>query len=36
MIWFYRISHPIMSDPTSVVEYTTPVPPYEEVIVQQQ
>jgi hypothetical protein len=36
MIWFYRVSHPIMSDPGLVVKYTTHVPPYEEVIVQQQ
>jgi len=35
-LWFYNVSHLIMSDIAPVAEYTTPVPPYEEVIVQQQ
>lgn len=34
--WFYHVSHPIMSDPTFVVEYTAHICPYEVVIVQQQ
>jgi len=33
--WFYRVSHPLMSEPTPVAKYTTLVPPYEEVIVKQ-
>lgn len=36
MKWFYRVSHPIMIAPTAVPEYTTPVPAYEEVIVEKQ
>jgi len=34
--WFNRVSHPIMRDPASVAEYTTPVPPFAKVIVEQQ
>jgi hypothetical protein len=34
--WFYDVSQPIMSYPACVAEYTTLVPPYEEVIVRQQ
>jgi len=36
IICFYRVSHPIMSAPASVAEYTAHVPPYEEVIIEQQ
>jgi hypothetical protein len=36
MKWFYRASHPIMIAHEPVADYTTPVPPYEEVIVDQQ
>jgi hypothetical protein len=36
IIWFYCVSHPIMSKHAPVAEYTTFVPPYEEVIVEQQ
>jgi hypothetical protein len=32
--WFYHVFHHIMSDPTPVAEYTTLVPPYEEVVVE--
>jgi len=34
--WFYHVSHPIMIAPASVVDYKIPVPPNEEVIVEQQ
>ena len=34
--WFYRVSHPVFSQPAPVDEYTAPAPPYEEVIVVQQ
>ena len=33
--WFYHVSHPIMIALAPVVDHTTPVPPYEEVIVKQ-
>jgi len=41
MSWFYRVSHPIMNPHAVIPDYTTdahprPVPPYEEVIVEQQ
>jgi len=36
MGWFYRVSHPIMSEIRLIAKYTTHVPPYEEVIIQQQ
>ena len=41
MHWFYRVSHLILNPPTVVPDYAAdvhprPVPPYEEVIVQQQ
>jgi len=34
--WFYCVSHPIMIAPTAHPDYTTLVPPYEEVIIEQQ
>jgi len=34
--WFYCVSHPMFNEPAPVVEYTTLVPHYEEVIVEQQ
>jgi hypothetical protein len=34
--WFYRVSHHIMSEPAPAAEYIAHVPPYEEVIVEQQ
>jgi len=36
MKWFYKVSHPHVIAPTAVPDYTTPVPPYEEFIVEQQ
>ena len=41
MCWFYRVSHPIVNPPAVVPHYTTdahlrPIPPYKEVIVEQQ
>ena len=36
MRWFYKVSHPIMIAPTAIPDYTAHVPPYEEVIVEQQ
>jgi len=34
--WFYNVSHPIMIAPTAFADYIAFVPPYEEVIVEQQ
>jgi hypothetical protein len=34
--WFYRVSHTLVIAPATVPDYTTPVPPYEDVIVEQQ
>jgi hypothetical protein len=36
MNWFYKVSHPLMIAPAAIPDYTTPVPPYEEVVVEQQ
>jgi len=41
MRWFIRVSYPIVNPPTAIPDYTTdapprPVPPYEEVLVEQQ
>jgi len=41
MRWFIRVSHPIANPPATIPDYTVdahprPVPPYEEVIVEQQ
>jgi len=36
MNWFYKLSHPLMISLAAVPHYTTHVPPYEEVIVEQQ
>ena len=36
MNWSYHVSHPIMMAPAAVPDYTASVPPYEEVIVEQQ
>ncbi|RHN44066.1 hypothetical protein MtrunA17_Chr7g0215301 [Medicago truncatula] len=41
MIWFCTISHPIVNPPVAIPDYTTDshphfVPPYEEVLVEQQ
>jgi len=41
MRWFIRVSHPIVSPPAAILNYIVdvhprPVPPYEEVIVEQQ
>ena len=33
--WFYCVSHPMFSESAPIAEYTTPIPPYEEVIVEQ-
>lgn len=34
--WFYRVSHPMFFWNAPVVEYTSPVPCYENVIIEQQ
>ena len=39
--WFIRVSHPIVNPPAAIPDYATqapprPVPPYEEVLVEQQ
>jgi len=34
--WFYRVSYHVFSQVAPIAEYTTHVPPYEEVIVEQQ
>jgi hypothetical protein len=34
--WLYKVSHPIMIVHAAVPNYTAHVPPYEEVIVEQQ
>jgi len=41
MRWFIRVSHPIVNPPAAIPDYTAqapprPVPPYEEVLVEQQ
>lgn len=41
MRWFISVSHPIVNPPAAILDYTAaapprPVPPYEEVIVEQQ
>lgn len=33
--WLYRVCHPIMSDPAPIAKYKIPIPPYQEVIVEQ-
>jgi len=40
MRWFVRVSHPIVNPPAAIPDYATdapsrPLPPYEEVIVEQ-
>jgi len=41
MRWFVRVTHPIVNPPAAIPDYTVnahprPVPPYEEVLVEQQ
>ena len=41
MRWFIRVSHPIVNPPAAILDYAAqapprPVPPYEEVLVEQQ
>jgi len=41
MRWFIRVSHPIVNPPVAIPDYAAqapprPVPPYEEVLVEQQ
>jgi len=41
MIWFVKVSHPILNPPAAIPDYAAdahprPVPPYEEVLVEQQ
>jgi len=36
MKWYYHVSHPLLTAPAAVPEYTNHVPPYEEFIVEQQ
>jgi hypothetical protein len=34
--WFYRVSHPMFCEPAPIAQYTTHIPPYEVVIVEQK